>query len=393
MTGQPIARPMMLRVAALALLQAACTEQLSLPVPVNVVVDGGPGGTGDARDSAIGTSLRDASAEPDTAFERPRFAFDAALGDRPGFDAPAPLSELLMCVEGFTEASFRIESAVLVVSVDRTLSMYTKLGDRSRLGAVQAALKTLIGIHQGAIQIGYEEFPSVRPACGTATCCAGIVTLYRGPNQVQAIERDMSCDSPMPGCAETSEITPTDDALRRSRGLLGFFDGVSDRYVLAITDGDPSCPADRTAQASCDRTLAEVSSLTVNRIKTYVVGVSDAVKTTTCLDKMAVAGGMARATAPFYYAAEDEPELRQQLQDIFAAVSARACHISLYTMPPNPDKVAVLIDGRRVPRDPTRTEGWTFDPDSSLKLTVYGSWCDRIRNSQVRDISIFRCRQ
>jgi hypothetical protein len=46
------------------------------------------------------------------------------------------------------------------------------------------------------------------------------------------------------------------------------------------------------------------------------------------------------------------------------------------TPPVDPSKVQLLFDGVLVPSD--AIDGWTFDEDTTVTLTVHGSYCDKL---------------
>ena len=63
------------------------------------------------------------------------------------------------------------------------------------------------------------------------------------------------------------------------------------------------------------------------------------------------------------------------------------CSLSLYTSPPDPDLVNVLLDGHQVPRN--RNYGWDYDsPDDTRQIHFYGEYCNRIHRFQVSTIDV-----
>jgi hypothetical protein len=81
--------------------------------------------------------------------------------------------------------------------------------------------------------------------------------------------------------------------------------------------------------------------------------------------------------------------LRQSLAEIFRTLSSRACRITLRSSRPSVESTRVTFDGTAVPHDAARTEGWSFDADSSpARITFSGTWCEKIRTSQVADIDV-----
>ncbi len=343
-------------------LAAACTERIALR----------PG----AVEADAATGAEDAAASPPLVDDT-----DAALSRDGRVDASG-------CSESYRSASYRPGTAPVILSVDRSFSMFGKFGDTTRFAATQQTLRSAIKAFQGSVHFGYQEFPGLRGQCGANVCCAGPLEVFPGPNSYQAIDRAMRCDSVSSGCFDPGLDSPSFDALKKLREFYETLDtgDTPNRYIWLITDGDPSCQWDRMGggPGACDRAIAEISTLARMGVKTLVVGVSDGAKNTTCLERMALAGNAPGPAAPFYYPAIDEAQLRQQLNDLARKMAQDACHITLRTSPANVDRVNVSLDGRVLPRDPSRKEGWNFDPDSRVGITFHGSACEKIQGSSVR---------
>ena len=56
------------------------------------------------------------------------------------------------------------------------------------------------------------------------------------------------------------------------------------------------------------------------------------------------------------------------------------------------DRADVFFENTEpVPRDPTHTNGWDYDP-ATMRLTLYGSYCGRIQDRSVDDVDVvFGC--
>jgi hypothetical protein len=57
-------------------------------------------------------------------------------------------------------------------------------------------------------------------------------------------------------------------------------------------------------------------------------------------------------------------------------IAEESCHIDILTPPADPDKVSVLFDGAPVNID--AVNGWTFNQDSTVGLTLHGAACDTL---------------
>ena len=57
-----------------------------------------------------------------------------------------------------------------------------------------------------------------------------------------------------------------------------------------------------------------------------------------------------------------------------------------------PDSVAVDVDGNRIPRDATHTNGWDYAAGTN-SIQLYGSPCDTVMNTQTKKVDIiYGCR-
>jgi hypothetical protein len=134
------------------------------------------------------------------------------------------------------------------------------------------------------------------------------------------------------------------------------------------------CASQPTMCLDTDPTLAAITALAAKGIPTYVVGVPGSAPYADVLDRMAQAGGTARATEPLYYAVDstDQAALSTALGAIAAKITA-TCSLSLSAPPPDPTQVNVYLDGAVVPQD--AANGWTLDGQT---VTLVGNTCQRV---------------
>jgi hypothetical protein len=57
-------------------------------------------------------------------------------------------------------------------------------------------------------------------------------------------------------------------------------------------------------------------------------------------------------------------------------MASEACHIDVRSPISDPSRVQLYVGNAAVPVD--GVDGWTFDPGTTTKLTVRGSWCDKL---------------
>jgi hypothetical protein len=192
-------------------------------------------------------------------------------------------------------------------------------------------------------------------------------------------------------------------------------------YIVLATDGAPNCNSDARcdstacipdiegaafegvacgtefsccdpraigagAESNCvdgDATLAEVTALASAGIPTYVIGMPGASAYEALLDRLALAGGTARATTPRYFAVADAAELSEALFEIGTGV-AISCDLTLAEVPRDASLVNVYYDGDVVPYG--EQDGWVWDGDTSLLFR--GASCDELRSGSVLRVSI-----
>jgi len=139
----------------------------------------------------------------------------------------------------------------------------------------------------------------------------------------------------------------------------------------------PGCQMDGYDCLDDDRAVAAVRrAATDARMPVYVLGLGNPAKTefTRTLDAMAIAGGRARAQKPAYYEAKNGTELYGSLAEI--GKSATRCSWEVASRPDDPNGVVVRVDGRTIPRDPTRAEGWDWVDRDYGQIAFFGQACE-----------------
>jgi hypothetical protein len=329
--------------------------------------EGGAGASGvgpiiDARDDAGGNGGAGGS-----------FRFDGGRLDAIG-----------LCFAGqieFLPNTLRIPD--IIFSVDRSASAQSWFGSGSRLDVIHQQVRAFISKYK-RVRFGYQEFPAPVSMCSNAPgCCAGDVAQPITDN-LKAIDRIISvCDNGGSGCDQPQR--PVADALAKCNSTFTSLFSASDpghRYVLLLTSGDPTCGAgaDSTSPA-CDDAQTQVTKLSRAFINTAVFGIGDGAVGSACLDQLATYGGLDSGGSPLYHLVRTPTELSAALEAVVETIAEEACKIDLRAPPPDPNLVELRFDGTRVPQD--GVDGWTFDEDASLTLTVHGSYCRAlIENTQ-----------
>jgi hypothetical protein len=297
---------------------------------------------------------------------------------------------------------FERRSADVLILFDRSGSMTTELGTGTRYSVAAELLSALVAIYQDKLRFGFQRFPA-RDGCGAGPapgCCA------EPPQVPVALNQGLLVGDALAAAAPVSGATPTAGALRLAREYYQQLepDG-ADRYVLLCTDGRPSCSAggrpaepdvyDQNGQrvaGACQDALVEVRALVAAGVKVIVLGIgpglaNDPAATPACLEELAQEGGMPRSEGrPWFFSALAPESLEAALQQIFGGVSRPLCEIDLGRPPGNPDRVAVFLDGREIPRDPV--QGWSYASSDPGHIVINGEYCRRLQRFQVSQIDV-----
>jgi hypothetical protein len=159
-------------------------------------------------------------------------------------------------------------------------------------------------------------------------------------------------------------------------------------FLMLVTDGAQSAGCDLGGgNAGTEKAIHDL--FTTRHIPTYVIGFGSEVDATE-LTKLANKGGVPAMGATPYYSADTAAALDTVFQQIAGQVIS--CTYSVTQTPPDLDQTYVYFEHTElVPRDGGHTTGWDFDP-AAMTLTLYGSYCDRLKDHSVTDINVvFGC--
>lgn len=165
-------------------------------------------------------------------------------------------------------------------------------------------------------------------------------------------------------------------------------DAQRSKVVVLITDGQPNCGAGDPQMDDPQGAIDAAQAFADADIPVYVVGFGAGVDADT-LNDIAAAGGTDNPSDPTdrYFQADNGMELEDALLEIGALVAS--CDLSLGSMPPDPTRVYVLLDGTPLVRDDP--DGWRYDAAGN-RVRLRGNACDTLRNSASPDFQvIFGC--
>ncbi len=263
----------------------------------------------------------------------------------------------------------------LLIVLDRSISMSTTVSGTTsnRWEVMEEAITSLTTAKEADINFGLMVFPT-DDTCGVS---AGAL-VDPAPNTAAAVQNELSLLEPggaTPAVPGLTEALATYDALPVNP---------HGRFVLFAADGEPNC------YGGAPETASAIADLKTAGIDTFVLGFGSGVGEAT-LNDAALAGGQAKATAPYYYQTDDAAELATALDVIAGGIIKPSCSYELTETPPDPDNVTVLSDGQAVPRDASHSDGWDYYPDEST-ITLFGSYCENVELGTIESVNfIFGC--
>jgi len=281
------------------------------------------------------------------------------------------------------------QPAEILIVLDRSGSMQEipsgSATGTSKWDLVVPGLNEVVTATNASVSWGLKVFPEGEGM----SCAVGNVTdaipVPIAANNATAVAAQITATTP------DGNGTPTGDAINAAVTYLKTLNDTNPKFILLATDGEPSC-AGRSSNANQSRTLAvkAVTDAATAGIKTVVIGVATTkASATNALNDMAVAGQMARVDAdPMatkYYLASTKDELVKSLQQITGQVSS--CVFNLTSTPPDPDNIAVKINGQKAPQDTAHTNGWDYMGTGYKQVEVFGQWCDQLKAADANKVN------
>jgi hypothetical protein len=302
------------------------------------------------------------------------------LPDASGFDAAAALAPDAAC--GLQRLRLDRLTPQLMLVLDRSGSMNldaTPFSHNTRWEETTAAVQDVLVQTKGTVSWGLKTFPTI-------TGC-DVLPQVEVPINDDAQPVADAVASGMP--AQSGAGTPTSAAIAAAAGYLKNLATPNPKYIVLATDGLPTCPQSDHALA-VQNTLDQLSAAAGAGFPSFVIGISTAdTDAELVLGQMAMAGGRPRTGMPAYYPVGDRQSLVSALGQITRSVET--CTFPLDRQAPSPDDVAVNVDGMRIMRDTTRTNGWDYGPGNRV-VNLYGAACDKVKSGSVLSLEIiFGC--
>lgn len=334
-----------------------------------------------------------------------------------------------------TYGATRVPASVLLL-LDRSLSMEDCPGTgdctQNKWESARLAITGALGQAPPELRVGLSLFPASEYAgynhC--RNCLIDSMTSGQVSSACKPVLDDCGCldvsavpDVPIDELATTlpqidaalqankpDYNTPTFHALGAAYQILNDQPQDSDRYVLLMTDGDPTVhelattvfvppmnwyeqPERYGACGQLPEILARAQQAATGTpsVKTFVVG-SPGVTNTVFMSSLAVAGATPRhdgceATGDCYYqigASDFAVDLQTVLTEIAGQVATCTFALPLDSADVDPNKVNVSYQVGEGPvqpllKDPDRQDGWDYTDSSQEKIEIFGPDCDAIK--------------
>jgi hypothetical protein len=309
--------------------------------------------------------------EPGGGFSNPTSPIPMTVA---GTGAP-PREEV--CDEIRVVATPRVPEVMVVL--DRSGSMQ----DEGRWQPSVQAIRSITTELAGRIYFGLALFPDPG-ADRNASCAPGGVVVPVAEDNIAAIHARLDMTNSSGG-------TPTAETLQAIALGFGMQSANPDieraaRYVLLVTDGQPTCPAGNgrdTNQADVDASNAAVDELAARDVPTYVIGYDTSGPGNEALagvlDGFAQRGGTMQ-----HRPGEDEQSLLDELRRI--AGELIGCEFDLAEAPGSPNYVRVLLDSNQINLD--QADGWQMVGDRTVQLV--GGACATFMDGgdHILDVSV-----
>lgn len=292
-----------------------------------------------------------------------------------------------------TEKSLPREPAEVLVILDRTTSLdepEKKSGDSWWILTTKA-INQGIKSSESTVNWGLMLFPK---GTDSKKCCIMPANDLTPQVEVEIAPKNAKAIAEALLNTEPSGVgTPTAKALLQGANYLRTRTSSTQKYIILLTDGDPSCPLDNVCKSQEDNdytrtkeTIAHITS--VFDIPIAIIGIaypnssSDLQPNSKQLHLIDLAklGGMPNKSKdqPAYYIATSQGELQDSFKSLYSKTVS--CSYATGLSAPWDGDTAVDLQGKNIVRDPSHEEGWDFRDDGKT-IVFYGRACSTILQS------------
>jgi hypothetical protein len=262
--------------------------------------------------------------------------------------------------------------------------------ERAVPASVTSAISTLVSATDSQVVWGLELFGDPSTGCDVVD---GIV-VPPGPNQAGAIEMELAGLGSGTNAGTSLPPSPVRAAEAAGAAYLASRTDASPKYLMLVTNGQPTCPAAST-DAGADPLNDAVTAVAAARdagTPTFVVGPDPPAVAATALAALAIAGGMMPTDGTPCYTPRTIGAL-----EIAVGSSVRPTVACAFTLSPPTNLVSneyidVFVDGTLIPKDATHNNGWDYVDPSLTGIEIYGATCDAILGGSVMTLAVrYRC--
>jgi hypothetical protein len=248
----------------------------------------------------------------------------------------------------------------------------------SKWNQATTAVNMAVAASEGSIRWGLKLFQT-----GDQTC-----QVTPGAQVPIAINNAARIATALDG-ADPNGSTPTTAAINRGGDYLATLTTDNPRFMVLVTDGQPTCGPGNNNNADDTNAVAAVATQAARGYGTFVVGIATVGNTGAdgTLSMMSTNGMHPRPGTPNYYVVNNTAELVTALTSIGTQVTS--CTFTLDRAPPNPLNVRVEGDGRVI--QPNDTNGWVYEPGMRA-ITLKGTPCDDVLAMRITNVVVlFGC--
>lgn len=276
---------------------------------------------------------------------------------------------------GEKTSDFQIIKPNIYIVVDRSTSMRAEVNgtNKNRMVLAKEGMDLIADQLAGKIRFGisaypYRDNPNQQQACGEKT--RELLTL--GDHMPAAMKMsyvDLDYEPGGLNCTETDDALGDVTMNSRLSDANDSLDAQRQRAVVLVTDGGACGCGGHQGALTAATTLRDAG------IPVYIVGFNFGGDVTK-LNEMADAGGTDSMAGPDrkYYTASNAADLANVLDQIQSQVIS--CSYQLDSLPEDPNKIWVSIEGTRVNRN--NNNGFSYDAATNT-LTLNGNSCDRLQ--------------
>lgn len=302
--------------------------------------------------------------------------------------------------------------ASLLILLDRSGSM-SKDG---KWTAAVSALKKALASSDNDLPVGLIFFPegkfSMPPACAlnpSATGCpeafadSGCKDIKTTPDvPVDVLSKTRTAiNAKLSSTDPNGDTTPTRWGLKNSWAYMQTLAAKADRYVVLVTDGEPTVYQPKTtvggftipeSAIECkDQKTIEDEALAASSgtpaVKTFVIGAPGSEKASGHLGRIAINGKTRRTPTcdpnkgECHYqigSGSFETDLEKALNEITGKIATCIFEVPTGT-DVDPNRVNVSVNSKDAFKDTSHADGWDYTDSTKSRIEIHGPLCDEIK--------------